>query len=142
MNLILDENEGWRTPFSEEDLKNIFYLERITPFLTKKSAKEIIELLPSTTLDECKVENFNKENYDVVVNGEDDFDADELGDEFADDELDAELDGDDEFDGDDDDDDEDYDTNSASSTQEDYDERNRYEKIYLNQVREATIAAL
>lgn len=119
LSLILDENEGWKAPFSEEDLKDIFYLERITPFLTKKSAKEIIELLPTATIDGCDIANFDKEYADYNSNSQNsNVSNSDKNDDFGFDEL------------------------PTSSTQEDYDERNRYEKIYLNQVREATIAAL
>ena len=119
LSLILDENEGWKAPFSEEDLKDIFYLERITPFLTKKSAKEIIELLPTATIDGCDIANFDKEYADYNSNSQNsNVSNSDKNDDFG------------------------FDESPTSSTQEDYDERNRYEKIYLNQVREATIAAL
>ena len=46
MNHIFDADGKWQEPFNEEDLKDVFYLKRITPYLKNKSIVDIITLLP------------------------------------------------------------------------------------------------
>lgn len=47
---VLDENEKWKEPFGADDLKEVFNLARMASYLRKKTASEIISLLPATTL--------------------------------------------------------------------------------------------
>lgn len=66
-NLIMDSNSKWIEPFGENDLKNVFYLSRLTAHINM-SAKEIIALLPTV-----KPDDFLPSNYADDTTNQDDY---------------------------------------------------------------------
>lgn len=67
LNLIMDSNSKWIEPFGENDLKNVFYLSRLTAHIDM-SAKEIIDLLPAV-----KPDDFLPSNYADDTTNQDDY---------------------------------------------------------------------
>lgn len=47
---IFDKDKSWKAPFCEDDIKDIFNLEHVTPFMSL-TANKIIGYLPNATLD-------------------------------------------------------------------------------------------
>lgn len=66
-NFIMDSNSRWIEPFGENDLKNVFYLSRLTAHIDM-SAKEIIDLLPAV-----KPDDFLPSNYADDTTNQDDY---------------------------------------------------------------------
>lgn len=62
---IQNEEHKWIAPFDEADLKNVAFLSRITTFMKKMNAKDIIEQLSSTTLDGY-IDNDNQDVYEKI----------------------------------------------------------------------------
>lgn len=71
-NFIMDSNSRWIEPFGENDLKNVFYLSRLTAHIDM-SAKEIIDLLPAV-----KPDDFLPSNYADDTTNQDDYDKDDF----------------------------------------------------------------
>lgn len=66
---VLDRNEDWIKPFCCSDLENVFNLARLTSYIKKMSAVQIIELLPcadSDGYDKYTMENLQDGSYEKV----------------------------------------------------------------------------
>lgn len=59
---ILDDNGELKEPFEEDDLKEIYNLSHIIPFIKKKTALDIIDLLPKATLSDFDLNQFNNDD--------------------------------------------------------------------------------
>lgn len=77
---VLDSNEDWKSPFGSDDLKNVFNLARLTAYIKKMSAQQIIELLPAANTDGYDI--YSDDNFgdltvnknDILIEMDDDFD--------------------------------------------------------------------
>ena len=72
LSLIMDSNSQWIEPFGEGDLKNVFYLSRLTAHIDM-SAVGIIDLLPGV-----KPDNFLPSNYADDTTNQDDYNDDDF----------------------------------------------------------------
>lgn len=74
LSLIMDSNSQWIEPFGEDDLKNVFYLSRLTAHINM-SAVGIIDLLPSVKPDDFLPSNYADDTTNQDEYNDDDFEA-------------------------------------------------------------------